>query len=342
MAAQQIRVSDLTGRQKAAILMISVGPEAAAATFKNMANDEIEAIVTEMLKWDDVPSDLAQAVIEEFYEQARSRQYISRGGEPFAQKALAQSFGEQRAVEILDKVQGRQRAKGFGMLEQVDKGQLIDFLLHEHPQTVALILAHLSREQAASILSHFPPDLQEDIAYRMAHMENIPPGLLKEVEEILESHMASAFSHHLTVVGGPTATADLLNLTDSATTQGILERLEKRDPTLAEQVKKQMFTFDDIRFVEPRGLQLLLRGIEAKDLAIALKLASPATEEKVMSCIPSAKRLQVQEEREYAPPMRMRDIEEVQEKIIALVRAAVEKGDVVVTGKGGGAGEQVV
>lgn len=228
------------------------------------------------------------------------------------------------------------------MLERVDKGQLIDFLRHEHPQTVSLILAHLSREQAASILSQFPSDLQEDIAYRLANMESIPPGLLKEVEEILESHMASSFSHHLTTVGGPMATADLLNLTDAETTQGILERLEQRDPTLAEQVRKQMFTFDDIRFIESRGLQLLLRSVDAKDLAIALKLASPATEEKVMSCIPSAKRAQVQEEREYAPPMRMRDIEEVQEKIVALVRAAVDKGDVVVTGKGGGAGERVV
>lgn len=342
MAATEIRVSELSGKQKAAILMIVVGPEAASATFKSMRDDEVEAVVAEMIKWDDVPSDLAQSVIEEFYDQARSRQYITRGGEPFAQQALAQTFGQEKAVAILDKVQGRQRAKGFGMLEHVDKGQLVDFLLHEHPQTVSLILAHLSREQAAEILGHFPADLQEDIAYRLANMENIPPNLLREVEEIIESHMAASFSHDLTTVGGPTATADLLNLTDSTTTQGILEKLDKRDPALADKVRKQMFTFDDIRFIEPRGLQLLLRNIDAKTIAISLKLASPATEEKILSCIPSAKRLQVEEEREFAPPMRMRDIEEMQDKVISLVRAAVEKGDVVVTGKGGGAGERVV
>lgn len=315
---------ELTAREKAAILMVALGEDAAGDVMKYLADFEIEDLTHIITELKSLPNDVQDRVLEEFEQHLLAGEWVNQGGVEFARTALERAVGPRRTQEILNKVTSH-GSSSFHLLKNVAPEQLAPFISNEHPQTVALILSQLDPEQAAGILSHMSESVQAEVAYRMATLENITPSILKQIEESLETNLKDILGGHKDV-GGPKVVADMLNLTGGSIEKSVLEQLDTHDPEVAEAVRNMMFVFDDIYMLTDREIQVILREVEQHDLVVALKTASEEVKHKILDNMSERVRAYVEEEMEFLGPMRLSEVENIQLRIVQKVRQLEEQG----------------
>jgi flagellar motor switch protein FliG len=319
----------LGARARVAILMIALGQETTAEVMKYMNDYEIEEIAQSISELEVVTTEQEDQVLEEFEQLLLAGKYVSQGGMDFARGALERAIGPRRATQLLDRVNST-TTSGFYMLKNVDPNQIIPFLCKEHPQTIALILSQLDSNQAAGVLNGLTEDQQADVAFRIAGMDNISPHVLRELEASLAGELETILSGQVTEIGGPKAVAEILNRTGRSTEKAVLERLDAADPELAEGVRNQMFTFDDISNLSDREIQLLLREVDSNDLAVALRGSSVEMQNKVFANVSDRVGEMMREEMDFSGPIRMSDVEEVQLRIVQTVRQLEEAGQITI------------
>jgi flagellar motor switch protein FliG len=325
----------LTSIQKAAIALVAFGTEVSSLVLKSLTEKDMEAITIEIANLRDVPAQIEEKVVNECYQIFMARQYITQGGVDFAREILDKAVGSKKATEILSRLESSFRTSGFNLLKNIDSRQLVGFIQNEHPQTIALILTQLTAQQAAAVLSELPPELQAEVAFRIATMEKISPEVLKEIESTLEAHFQASAEGDLSVSGGAKTMAEILNLIESAAEKNILQSIEAENPDLAAEIKNMMFVFDDIVLLDDRSIQRLLKEVETKDLSIALKAASEEVKAKIYSNVSERVAVMIKEEMEFMGPMRLSDVEAAQQRIVESVRRLEEEGQIVVSGRGG-------
>lgn len=326
---------DIPGPKKAAIALISMGTEASAEVLKNLSDAEVEQLTAEIARLEGVTQEIRESVLDEFHQLIMARQFIAQGGLAYAEEVLEAALGPRKAREILEKVHGSIRTTGFNMLDNVDPNQLINFIQKEHPQTVAVLLGHMNADRAANILSQLEPGLQVDVTMRIATMESISPDILLQVEQVLAQQMKTMFSGDSTKIGGPDAVAEILNRVDRGAERNIVSSMERENPALAEEIKKRMFVFEDIMLIDDRSMQKVLKNVDAKDLPMALKGATEQVQAKFLGNMSSRAAESLREEISILPPTRLKDIEEIQQKIVNVVRGLEEKGEITISGRGG-------
>ncbi|MBI2421835.1 MAG: flagellar motor switch protein FliG [Candidatus Hydrogenedentes bacterium] len=333
---------EVDGRRKAAILLACLGPENASRVMASLTEEEIDQMTLDLSSLGTVDTEVKAAVLDEFYEMAVAKRFVASGGIDYAKDLLEKSFGPERAFEILNRLQNSLQEVPFQFLKKADPSQISSFIQDEHPQTVALILAHLPPQIASFVLSSLPQDVQSDVVIRIAGMDRTAPEIVREVERVLERKMAAVFSQGFTFAGGVKDVAEILNMIERATEKTIMADLEERDPELADEIARLMFTFEDIIYVDDAGIQKTLREIESKDLALALKASNDEVKEKVLKNMSERAREMIMEEIEFMGPVRMKNVEEAQQKIVAVIRRLEESGDVVISGRGGDSDEILV
>ena len=326
---------DLTNQQKAAILFIAIGPEYSAKLFQHMDDDEIEHLTLEIANQKQVSAALKAEVIAEFYSMCMAQDYISSGGLQYAQNVLEKALGPDKALEIINRLTTSLQVRPFDFLRKTDPAQLLNFIQNEHPQTIALILAYLDPDQAATVLGALPPEAQVEVTKRVAIMDRTSPDFIREVERVLERKLSSMVTQDFTSAGGIKAIVEVLNRVDRTTEKAIVETLEVDNPELAEEIKKLMFVFEDIVQIDDRSLQLVLRQVETKDLSLALKATPQEVAEKVFKNMSTRTADMLREEIEFMGPVKIRDVEEAQQKVVGVIRVLEDKGEIVISrGKG--------
>ena len=273
---------------------------------------------------------------------AVAKRFVAQGGIEYAKTLLEQTFGPEKAFEILNRLQSSLQDIPFQFLKKADPSQVSSFIQEEHPQTIALILAHLPPTVSAIVLSSLPQSVQSDVVIRIASMDRTAPEIVREVERVLERKMASVFSQGFTFAGGVKDVAEILNMIERATEKTIMADLEERDPELADEIGKLMFTFEDIVYVDDAGIQKTLREVDSKDLALALKASNQEVSDKVLKNMSERAREMILEEIEFMGPVRMKNVEESQQKIVGIIRRLEESGDVVISGRGADSDEIIV
>lgn len=332
IAMYQELIKDMDGKTKAAILMIGLGTEASANVFKLLSDNDVELITAKIASLSSVEPRISEAVFEEFYEMIKAQEYISLGGIEYAKELLQSALGDVRAMEIIKKIQRMLQVKGFNVLKQVDSTQLLTFIQKEHPQTIALVLTQLEPLQAANVLTELPEDLRNDVVIRFAAMERVSQEMINTVEQILEERID--FSQQGSQFGGVRAAADIINLVGSTVERSILEAISAKDPKLATEIKNLMFVFEDILYLDDRTIQMILRDVDQKDLAMALKGVVEEVQEKIFKNISERGATIIREEMEYAGPVRLREVETAQQAILDVIRKKEELGEIQLT-KGG-------
>ena len=323
------------GLTKAAILLIALGPDYSTKIFKHLDEDQIEKLTLEIANLKNVDSETQRKVVKEFYEYASAKTFISKGGIEYAKELLVKALGPEKALEIINKLTATLQVRPFDFLKKTDPSQLLNTLQSEHPQTIALILAYLDPQQAAMIISSLPENMQSDVAKRIALMDRTSPDVIKEVEKILEKKMSSFVSQDYTKIGGVDSIVELLNNVDRGTSKRIMETLEEDNPELAEEIKKQMFVFEDILLLDDRSVQLVLREVDMHDVALALKGVADEVKEKILNNLSKRGRGMLEEEIEFLGPVRVKDVEEAQQKLVAIMRRLEESGEIIIS-RGGG------
>ena len=284
MAASSSKgISELIGLQKAAILMITIGPEKSAAIFKHLKEEEIEALTLEIANTRSISQTVKEAVLDEFYEVCLAQQYIAEGGIGYAKELLEKALGAEKAMDIIGKLTASLQVRPFEFVRKTDPSQLLNFIQEEHPQTIALILSYLSPNQSAIIVSSLPPDKQVDVAKRIALMDRTSPDVIKEVEKILERKLASLVNQDYTIAGGVDAVVEILNTVDRGTERHILETLEIESPELADEIRRKMFVFEDILTLDDKSIQRVLREVDNNELAVALKSTNEEVQEVIFN-----------------------------------------------------------
>lgn len=328
-------VEQISNKQKAAILLISLGPEVAANVYKHLREDEIEQLTLEIATLRKVDSDDRINILQEFHDLAIAEEYISQGGIEYAKEVLQKALGSERALSILEKLTATLQVRPFEFARKANAAQILNFIQNEHPQTIALVLSYLDAKQAAAILSELPQPLRSDVARRVAKMDATSPDVVSSIERMLENKIASTTMMDTTSVGGLDAIVQIINDVDRATERSIMETLEISDPQLAEEIKKKMFVFEDIVMLDNRAIQRVIRDIEQSDLILALRTASEDVRDVVFKNLSKRMVETFKEEMEYAGPVRLRDVEEAQQRIVAQIRRLEDMGEIVVA-RGGG------
>ncbi len=325
----------MSGLQKAAVLLIALGPERSAMIFKHLKEEEIEELTLEIANTRSVTPQIKEAVIEEFYQVCLAQQYIAEGGINYAKELLEKSFGNEKAIDVITKLTASLQVKPFEFVRKTDATQLFNFIQDEHPQTIALILSYLPASQSALIISALPPDRQADVAKRIAVMDRTSPDVIKEVEKVLESKLASLVNQDYTIIGGVDAVVDILNTVDRGTEKHIMETLEIEEPELADEIRKKMFVFEDILLLDDRAIQRVLRDVDNNDLATALKGANEQVQNAIFNNLSKRLATMIKEDMEFMGPVRMKDVEEAQQKIVSVIRKLEDAGEIVIS-RGGG------
>lgn len=326
---------ELSGKEKAAVLLISLGPEVSANIFKHMKEEEIEQLTLEIANVRKVTNEHRDSVLKEFHQLAVANEYLSQGGIDYAKDVLERALGTQKAIEIINRLTSSLQVRPFDFIRKTDPSQLLNFIQGEHPQTIALIMAYLEPEQASIIMSALPAESQADVTRRMAMMDRISPEILKEVESVLERKLSSLLTQDYSSAGGIQSVVDVLNQVDRGTEKSIMETLEVDDPELAEEIKKRMFVFEDIVQLDDRAVQQVLREIDTGDLALALKGASEEVTVKFQRNMSQRAAEMLKEDIEYMGPVRLRDVEDAQQRIVNTIRKLEELGEIVIS-RGGG------
>ncbi len=324
----------LSGREKAAILLISMEHDIAAEIFKQLPAKEIEKLSVEIAQMESVRSGAIKEVHQEFYKLIRAREYVAKGGIEFAQTVLEKAFGLTEARELIDKIKAATQVRGFNTLKKADSSQLVNFLIKEHPQTIALILSHLTPDQTADVLAEFPEELRADVAYRIATLGKISPHLLRDIEEVVDSLAEAVISEDMSKTGGTRALAEILNKANKNTERAILTHIEEFDPELASQIKGLMFVFEDIVMIDDRGIQKILKQVDKKDLSLALKAADESVKTKIMKNMSERAGQLLKEDLEFLGPVRLKEVEEAQRRIIEIIKQLEDDGEIFVSGRG--------
>ena len=328
-------IAEFTGTQKAAILLIALGPEKSSAIFKHLKEEEIEELTLEIANTRSVTSQIKEAVLEEFYHVLLAQQYIAEGGINYAKELLEKALGEDKALDVISKLTASLQVKPFEFIRKTEPSQILTFIQDEHPQTIALILSYMSPAQSALILSAIPPDRQADVAKRIAAMDRTSPDTIKEVEKVLESKLSSLVNQDYTIVGGVDAVVEILNTVDRATEKHIIETLEIEEPELADEIRKKMFVFEDVLLLDDRSIQRVLREVENADLGLALKGATENVQTAIFNNLSKRLAAMIKEDMDFMGPVRMKDVEEAQQKIVNVIRKLEDAGEIVIS-RGGG------
>ena len=334
-AAPAAATAELDGIQKAAILLITIGPEKASSVFKHLKEDEIEQLTLEIANTRSVSPAQKEAVLEEFYEVCLAQQYIAEGGIGYAKDLLQKALGDDKAAQVLGKLTASLQVRPFEFIRKTEASQILNFIQDEHPQTIALILSYLSSQQAAAIISSLTPDKQTDVAKRIAMMDRTSPDVIKEVENILEQKLSSLVSQDYTIVGGVDSVVEVLNTVDRGTEKHIMENLEIEEPELADEIRKKMFVFEDILMLDDRSIQRVLREVENSELAVALKNSNEEVQNVIFNNMSSRLADMIREDMEYMGPVRLKDVEEAQQKIVNVIRKLEDSAEIVIS-RGGG------
>jgi flagellar motor switch protein FliG len=339
-ATRAITGLPMSGKRKAAVMIIALGPEKAGEIFKHLRQDEIDELILEIAALNGIESAERQDVLEEFWATHLAQDYIAEGGLEYAREILERAVGDAKAMEIINRLSSFVQVAPFEFLRRTDPSQITNFIQHEHPQTIALILAYLPAEIASHVLIGLPERMQSDVSMRIAVMDRTQPEVIRQVEDVMERKLASIINQDFTSAGGVRALVDMLNLVDRTTERHILESLDESSPELAEEVRKLMFVFEDILLLDDRSIQQLLKEVEAKDVALALKGTSEEVQEKVYSNMSQRAAAMMQEDISYMGPQRRRVIEEAQQKVVGVVRRLEEQGKIIIA-RGGGDDELV-
>ncbi len=326
---------EVDGRTKAAVLLASLEPEVAGRVLSKMQDEEIESLTMNLSSLGSVDPDVRQEVVSEFHQMYLANRYVTQGGVEYARSLLESGLGPERALEILTRLQSTLQEVPFEFLKRADPGQIVTFVRDEHPQTISLILAHLDPGVSSIVLSALPPEARADIVLRIATMDRTTPEVVREVERVLERKMEAVFSQGFTFAGGVKEVAEILNRIERTNEKTIMADLEARDPDLADEISRLMFTFDDLVSVDDGGIQKALRSIEQKDLALALKTANDEVSEKILKNMSERAAQLIREDMEYMGPVRVSDVEASQQKIVDVVRRLEDAGEIIISGRGG-------
>ena len=326
---------DYTGIQKAAILLIALGPERSADIFKHLKEDENEELTLEIANTRSVSPQVKEDVLNEFYQICLAQQYIAEGGIGYAKELLDKALGEDRAKEVITKLTASLQVRPFEFVRKTDPSQLLNFIQDEHPQTIAMILSYLTSAQAALVIGALPPEKQADVAKRIAMMDRTSPDVIKEVERVLEKKLSSLVNQDYTIVGGVDAIVNILNTVDRTTEKHIMESLEIEEPELADEIRKKMFVFEDILLLDDRAIQRVLRDVDNADLGVALKAANEEVQNVIFKNLSKRLAAMIKEDMEFMGPVRMKDVEEAQQKVVSVIRKLEDSGEIVIS-RGGG------
>ena len=332
MAMAMKSESKLSGVQKAAILFITLGPDASSGILKKLPEADIQKITYEIANITSVTPEQREEILNEFLQINKARDYIIEGGMDYAKQLLSKALGSQRASEILDKVsEATAQYRPFSIARKADAHQLFNVIVSEHPQTIALILCYLQPDKAAQVMAELPEETQSEVAYRIATMNNTSPMVIKEIESVLEGKLSSVVRTEMTTIGGVETLVGILNQVDRTTEKNITEGLEREDAELADKVKSSMFVFEDIISLDDVSIQRILREVEASDLALALKGCS----EEVAMCVyrNQSKRAaaSLKEDMEFLGPVRLMDVEKSQQKIVSVIRRLDDAGEIIIS-----------
>jgi flagellar motor switch protein FliG len=325
----------LTGKQKAALLLLSMDTETATRLMRKLSQDEIEAITLEIASVKGVSAPILEIVTDEFHQLVVAQQYMVQGGFDYAQQLLEQTLGYAKAVDVIEKVRMLSHVTGFDTLKKADPRQLASFLQKEHPQTISLILSNMSADQTSLVLSEFPEELRSDVTFRIATLGKVAPSLLTEMEEVLEEVAQSEISQSMSSLGGTKTVAAILNRCTTIEARKIMEQLEQRDANLALEVKRLMFLFEDLSFIDDKGIQRLLREVDKKDLAMSLKVAEEKLRDKIFKNMSERAQELLKEELQYMGPVRLKEVEAAQTRIVEIVKQLEDSGELVIAGRGG-------
>ena len=330
-----VKIGDLNGIQKAAILLITLGPEKSSNVFKHLKEDEIEQLTLEIANTRSVSQSLKEEVLDEFYEVCLAQQYIAEGGIGYAKDLLEKALGSDKAMEVIGKLTASLQVRPFEFIRKIDASQILNFIQDEHPQTIALILSYLSTGQASTIISQLPQEKQADVAKRIAQMDRTSPDVIKEVERVLERKLSSLANQDYTLAGGVDSIVEILNTVDRGTEKHIMETLEIDEPELADEIRKKMFVFEDILTLDDRSIQRVLREVDNNELAVALKSANEDVQNAIFNNLSKRLATMIREDMDFMGPVRMKDVEEAQQKIVNIIRKLEDSGEIV-TSRGGG------
>ena len=333
--AAKASLADYNGLQKAAILMIALGPEKSSKLFKHLKDEEIEALTLEIANTKSVSQQVKDDVMDEFYELCLAQQYIAEGGIGYAKELLDNALGNERASEVIGRLTASLQVRPFEFIRKTDPSQLLNFIQDEHPQTIALILSYLPSSQAAQVISALPPEKQADVAKRIAMMDRTSPDIIQEVEAVLEKKLASLVNQDYTIAGGVDSIVEILNSVDRATEKHILETLEIEEPELTDEIRKKMFVFEDILLLDDKSIQRVLREVDNSELAIAMKAANEQVQNAIFNNLSKRLAVMIKEDMEYMGPVRMKDVEEAQQKIVNIIRKLEDSGEIIIS-RGGG------
>ncbi|MDR3167745.1 MAG: flagellar motor switch protein FliG [Treponema sp.] len=327
-------VKDFTGRQKAAIFLVSIGSDISAEVFKYLREDEIETLTFEIARLEAIEPEQKDAILQEFQELMMANQFITMGGIDYARELLEKSLGSQKAIDIINRLTSSLQVRPFDFIRRTDPAHLLNFIQQEHPQTIALILAYLEPNKSSVILQNLPHEVQSDVARRIATMDRTSPEVLREVERVLEKKLSTLSSEDYTAAGGVESIVEILNLVDRASEKQIIEALEDEDPELAEEIKKRMFVFEDIVMLDDRSIQKVMREVDSQELAKALKSVDTEVQDKIFRNMSKRAAGMLKEDMEYMGPVRLKDVEEAQQKIVSIIRHLEDTGEIVIARSG--------
>jgi flagellar motor switch protein FliG len=330
----------MSGLRKSAILLVRMGKEYSSRIMSSMNETEVEEITAEIARLGKLEPEVVNDVIDEFYALATTK-HAGAGGMAYARELLEASLGSERAALILDRLQASMTDMPFNFLSHADPRQLLSYVQHEHPQTIALVLAHIPSALASSILSGLSPEVQSEVAHRIAVMDRTSPDVIRQVEQALQRKLSTVLQpDELSTVGGLDPLVDIINRADRTTERLILEALEARSPEIAEEIRRRMFMFEDIVNLDDRSVQLVLRQVEPSDLATALKGVSETVRDKVTANLSERGRENLLEEMDLMGPVKVKMVEEAQTKIVAVIRALEDSGQIEIQ-RGGEADELI-
>lgn len=326
---------EYTGMTKVAVFMLAIGPETSGIILKHMDRETVEDLTREIASLGPVPAEAREAIVEDFYNIALAKQYASEGGLAYARAVLEKALPKDEAMRVMQQIEHQVYEQPFSFLQKAESENLLTFMQDEHPQTIALILAHLPSSKGSEILAGLPPAKQTEVVTRVANMEQTNPEVIREVEKGLEQRLSGIVSQQFQKVGGVEAVAEMLNLADRSTEKGILESLEADDPELVEQIRRLMFVFEDILLVNDKGIQALLKEIDNEELVMALKTASDEMKQKIFGNMSDRAAQLIKEDMEYMGPVRLSDVEAAQQRIVDVVRRLEDAGEIIIAGRGG-------
>jgi flagellar motor switch protein FliG len=320
---------------KAAILLMTLDTPTAAEMLKNLPQEAVEEVTRELAALGHVDTRLRFAVVEEFYNLSIATDYLARGGLDYAKVLLKESLDPTMADRVLAQIQTQVQKTPFAFLQKAESENLLTFIQDEHPQTIALIVCHLPHHKAAEILAGLPIQKQIEVIKRIANMEQTNPEVIREVERGLESRLSNMLTQSMEKAGGIPTVSEILNLADRATEKAILEGLESDDPELVEEIRRLMFVFEDIKMVDAKGIQAILKEVDNDQLALALKTASQELQEKIFGNMSERAAALIREDMQYMGPVRVTDVEAAQQKIVDIVRRLEDAGEIIIAGRGG-------